>query len=161
MSVSPLQSFQSQVVAELHDDLERLVEVVDATKDDRGIRWSEEGMIDVIHEGLPHRSFEAIQADLGLTKEEVGRLVHISPRTASRRQQIGHFKVDESERILRIVRIWIRAAVIFRDADEAREWLKEPNYALGGKTPLSYADTEPGARIVEDLLGRIEHGLPV
>jgi uncharacterized protein (DUF2384 family) len=30
---------------------------------------------------------------------------------------------------------------------------------LGGKTPLEYADTEPGAREVEDLLGRLEHGV--
>jgi hypothetical protein len=27
--------------------------------------------------------------------------------------------------------------------------------------PLEYADTEPGAQIVDDLLGRIEQGTPV
>jgi putative toxin-antitoxin system antitoxin component (TIGR02293 family) len=38
-------------------------------------------------------------------------------------------------------------------------WLKSPQKALGGKTPLEYSDTEPGAREVEDLLGRLEHGV--
>jgi len=30
---------------------------------------------------------------------------------------------------------------------------------LGGETPLEYAETEVGAREVEDLLGRIEYGV--
>ena len=41
----------------------------------------------------------------------------------------------------------------------ARKWLKEPSWALGDVTPLQYADTELGAQGVEDLLGRIEHGV--
>ena len=32
--------------------------------------------------------------------------------------------------------------------------------ALGGATPLGFARTEPGVREVEDLLGRIEYGIP-
>ncbi len=43
--------------------------------------------------------------------------------------------------------------------EAAREWLKSPLPALAGKTPLEFADTEPGAQEVEDLLGRIEHGV--
>jgi putative toxin-antitoxin system antitoxin component (TIGR02293 family) len=43
--------------------------------------------------------------------------------------------------------------------ERAREWFKAPNRALGNTTPFEYADTEPGAREVEDVLGRIEHGV--
>ena len=33
------------------------------------------------------------------------------------------------------------------------------NRALGGATPLDFAKTEPGAREVENVLGRLEHGV--
>jgi len=45
------------------------------------------------------------------------------------------------------------------DAEITRQWLKMPAKALGGKTPLEYADTEPGTQEVEDLLVRIEYGV--
>ena len=41
----------------------------------------------------------------------------------------------------------------------ARKWLKDPAWALGDIPPLTYADTELGSKEVEDLLGRIEHGV--
>jgi putative toxin-antitoxin system antitoxin component (TIGR02293 family) len=45
------------------------------------------------------------------------------------------------------------------DAEITRQWFKMPAKALGGKTPLEYADTEPGTQEVEDLLVRIEYGV--
>lgn len=45
------------------------------------------------------------------------------------------------------------------DQETARAWFKHPKRALGGKTPLEFADTELGAREVEDLLGRLKHGV--
>ena len=53
----------------------------------------------------------------------------------------------------------IRATEVFEDEAAAREWLKSPAVAFGGESPLSFADTEIGAREVEILLGRLEHGV--
>jgi putative toxin-antitoxin system antitoxin component (TIGR02293 family) len=44
------------------------------------------------------------------------------------------------------------------DDDAAIHWLKRPNRALGGLIPLDCLDTEPGARMVENVLGRIAYG---
>jgi putative toxin-antitoxin system antitoxin component (TIGR02293 family) len=43
--------------------------------------------------------------------------------------------------------------------EAARAWLGSPQVGLGGAVPLEYAETEVGAREVEDLLGRIEFGV--
>ena len=48
---------------------------------------------------------------------------------------------------------------VFKDEGLARKWLKEPAWALGDVAPLAYADTELGSKEVEELLGRIEHGV--
>jgi len=50
------------------------------------------------------------------------------------------------------------ARKVFQDDRKAQRWLGEPNLALGGVTPLSLLDSEPGARQVEMLLGRIAYG---
>lgn len=112
-----------------------------------------------IRSGLPAETFDWLKDELQLTASELSEVVHIPRRTVSRRKKEGHLKIDESERVLRFVRIYRRAADVLGSAEEARAWLKEPNYALGEESPLRFADTEPGARRVERLLGQIEYGI--
>ena len=45
------------------------------------------------------------------------------------------------------------------DIAAARKWLQMPQRGLGGETPLDFASTEVGAREVENLIGRLEHGV--
>jgi len=116
-------------------------------------------MIEVIRDGLPAEAFGWLKDELDLRADQLARVVHISPRTASRRKNEGQLKPDESERVLRLVRLYQRATDVLGGREEARNWLTEPNYALGDDTPLQFADTEPGARRVEQLLGQIEHGI--
>jgi putative toxin-antitoxin system antitoxin component (TIGR02293 family) len=89
----------------------------------------------------------------------LARVAHIATRTLSRRKKEGHLDTDESERLFRIGALFDRAAEVLGGKEVAREWFKTPLRALGGQSPLEYADTEPGAREVEDLLGRVEHGV--
>jgi putative toxin-antitoxin system antitoxin component (TIGR02293 family) len=48
---------------------------------------------------------------------------------------------------------------VFESRQAAREWLRAPAVALQGESPLEYLDTEIGAREVENILGRLEHGV--
>ena len=43
--------------------------------------------------------------------------------------------------------------------ENGRRWLASPQVGLGGAIPLEFAETEVGAREVENLLGRIEYGV--
>jgi len=67
----------------------------------------------------------------------------------------------ESERLLRLAGVLEKAAALFEgDAAAARHWLQTPNHALGNVAPLTFAQTEIGARAVEDLIDRLEYGVP-
>jgi putative toxin-antitoxin system antitoxin component (TIGR02293 family) len=44
---------------------------------------------------------------------------------------------------------------------ETRSWLTTPHMALAGEAPLAFAKTGVGAREVEHLIGRLEHGIPL
>jgi putative toxin-antitoxin system antitoxin component (TIGR02293 family) len=116
-------------------------------------------VIAALKAGLPVGSFNRLQGALAIPAQELAGIVQIPVRTLARRQKEKHLDIDESERVLRIGSLFDRAVSVLGDEDQARQWLKSPQRALGGHTPLEYADTEPGAREVEDLLGRLEYGV--
>jgi putative toxin-antitoxin system antitoxin component (TIGR02293 family) len=63
--------------------------------------------------------------------------------------------------VVRFTRPWQQAVTLWETEEAAREWLASPSIALGGAIPLEFAATEAGARMVEDTMGRIAHGLPL
>lgn len=52
-----------------------------------------------------------------------------------------------------------KAQDILGDRSLAYDWMHTPNRGLGGDTPAERAKTAAGAHEVEDLLGRIAHGV--
>lgn len=116
-------------------------------------------LIEAVKAGLPIRTFRALAEALDVSDAELARLTGISGTTLTRRKRSGALAPEESERVLRLARLLHRAAEVFGDLDAAAHWLKTPNLALGGLAPLAYAETEIGAREVENLLGRIEYGV--
>ena len=116
-------------------------------------------LIRKIKKGLPISAFEKIQKKLEVSADTLASTVNIASRTLARRKKEGRFQPDESERVLRIASLFDRALQVLHNQNRVKLWFKSPQKGLGGKTPLEYADTEPGAREVEDLLGRIEHGV--
>ena len=123
------------------------------------IRTEKNVLIKNIKRGLPVSSFEKIKKELDVPADILASTVNIASRTLARRKKEGRFHPDESERVLRIASLFDRALQVLHNQNRVQLWFKSPQKALGGKTPLEYADTEPGAREVEDLLGRLEHGV--
>jgi putative toxin-antitoxin system antitoxin component (TIGR02293 family) len=90
----------------------------------------------------------------------MARFVVIPRRTLERRMAANALlRTGESERVVRLGRIFAKAKEVFEDSNEAANWLNEPLESFGGQTPLQLTSTEPGAREVEQILGRIEHGV--
>jgi len=113
----------------------------------------------IVKEGITGFRVEELQDRLELTSRELSEIVSIPDRTLSRRKRQDRLPRDESERIFRLGRLADLAETVLGGQTNAVQWLKEPNFALGDITPLEMASTEPGARFVEQLLGRIEHGI--
>jgi putative toxin-antitoxin system antitoxin component (TIGR02293 family) len=110
--------------------------------------------------GLPAAVLKRLGAFLGIRAAKVGTIVNISEKTLDRRLKSGaRLKPDESERVARLMRIVDLAVSVLEGEDSARRWLQHPLRELGGQSPLQLTATEPGAREVERVLGRIEHGI--
>ena len=114
---------------------------------------------EAIRKGLPYATFEILMQVLGLRALELARLLGVAARTLARRKSGGELSPVESDRLYRIARIALKASEVLGTPEKARAWLHRKNRALGGSTPISCLDTGVGERQVEDLLGRIDHGI--
>jgi putative toxin-antitoxin system antitoxin component (TIGR02293 family) len=112
---------------------------------------------DALHQGLPRKAFDGLRDELGVTTDDLADVLGIPSRTLARRTD--RFKPDESERLLRLGSVLRKAADVLEEPEAVRRWMLQPKRALGGLTPLRCCDTEVGAREVEALLTRIEHGV--
>jgi len=113
-----------------------------------------------VQAGFAFAQLANLEKESGLSRERLAEFVAIPIRTLVRRQSTGQLNAVESDRVLRAARIFELAVNLFEgNADEARDWLQTPNPALGGDSPLAFASTDVGAREVEKLIGRLEHGV--
>ncbi|KQN55636.1 antitoxin Xre/MbcA/ParS toxin-binding domain-containing protein [Erwinia sp. Leaf53] len=113
------------------------------------------------------------QIDAGLEGAVVSRIVSWSEITQSDlRQMTGiagttfnrglkdRFTADQSERLVRFIRVMDRAVELFEgDKQQARRWLNEPVRGLGNKRPADLVASETGALEVMKLITRLEHGV--
>lgn len=117
---------------------------------------------DQIRKGYSIEVAVRLQEVLDLSDETMAEILGRSRRTYRRyRNAEKRLGLSESERLFRYLRLLSRAEEVFGDCEKAAWWLNEPNAALDGRVPVEVALTAPGAEIVEDLLGSLEHGFPL
>jgi putative toxin-antitoxin system antitoxin component (TIGR02293 family) len=115
--------------------------------------------VELIRKGISADAIDSILKTLQLSQADLARALGIPERTLARRKREGVLNSEESAKLVRLARVVGRANEVFEDPKAALQWLKSPNTALSGATPLSLLDTEIGAEGVLDTLGRIEHGV--
>ncbi len=126
---------------------------------DLGLVPTPSELIAAVKAGLDVRVFVDLARRLGVSEARLAEVAGIAPTTLTRRKRAGALTPDEGEHVLRLAALLDRAVQVFEGEADAADWLRTPNIALGGDTPLALADTELGAREVDDLLGRLEHGV--
>src|SRR5436189_775152 len=116
-------------------------------------------LIRQIQKGLRFSELETLQNSIDLPFEQLAAKLCISRSTLQRRKAAGRLSPDESDKVMRLSRLLEHATSIFGNIEKARAWLKFPQRGLGRAVPLDYAETEVGAREVDNLLGRIDYGV--
>lgn len=139
----------------------RLRPVRALTKEVSGIKeFSRAGVRKSLKEGLSFKAIEQLEIGLNASQKEVAQILGIPPSTMTRRKKSGRLEVDESDRAIRFAQLKDQALALMQGDDEAAiAWLRMPLDLLEGETPLERASTEFGARDVEDLIGRLRHGV--
>lgn len=119
---------------------------------------SEQKIVRLAEHGLPTNVVNHLLTR-GLTRSEVFETI-IPLRTwkhrKSRRQALSK---EESEKAIRAARILARAQAVMGNEESALDWLRAPKRRFEGRTPLQMLATEPGGRLVEQMLIQIDEGM--
>lgn len=137
----------------------RLIKALGGGKVFRERRAGHSAVVDRVRAGLPYAALEAVATRFEIPTEALVRVLHIPPRTLARRKKERRLRPDESDRLLRLARVAARAEEVLGTPENAAGWLRDPIIALGDTSPLDNLDTELGTEEVEQILGRIEHGI--
>lgn len=117
-------------------------------------------LVETIENGLTIAALDQFQQRTGLPTQRVAKLIRIPPRTLARRREEGHLSAEESDRLVRVSRVFANATNLFGgNIAAAVEWLSRPLLALGGVVPLDFAETETGTYEVERVIQQLVHGV--
>ena len=101
-----------------------------------------------------------LKGALEVSDIELAGIVGIPRQTMHRRLRHGTLNRHEADRVVAVAKAYNKALEFFDYKHEAAiRWIKRPNLALDGDTPLERADTVSGAHDVVVLLHRLEHGV--
>ncbi len=98
-------------------------------------------------------------ATLGLERAEIDEIVIASRTLQHRRSRRERLTIEESDRVLRTIRVLSSAEAIYGSRERALKWLRKPHARLESRAPLSLLKTDTGSRIVEELLIQIDEGI--
>lgn len=107
---------------------------------------------------------------LGFERAEVHSIVLPARTLQHRRSRKEDLTVDESDRVVRLLRVLKQTEDLYGSRERALDWLRTPKanldpelrnqlFARGGPIPMTLLKTEVGARMVEELLGQISEGM--
>lgn len=117
----------------------------------------ESDMDKLIRVGIPYAACKHLQEKLKLTVLELGLFIGL--KRLPKKDIDSRLSPTSSNRLYRLARIYALTTSAVGSEAGAAEWLKRPQWGLGGVIPLEMAKTEIGAKEVENLLGRIEYSV--
>src|SRR5580700_1874177 len=96
---------------------------------------------------------------LGLQRSEIDAAIIPLRTLQHRRSRRERLTVEESDNVLRVIRVLALAESVYGSRERALAWLRNPHPRLDGRAPLSLLNTDTGSRIVEELLVQIDEGM--
>jgi putative toxin-antitoxin system antitoxin component (TIGR02293 family) len=122
---------------------------------------SDFSLIRISREGIFRSQVDEVSDMVGLTDNELAFVLGMTPRNLHRIPADKKLGTDASERLLLLKNVLIHALDTFEGkGGTVRHWLRTPLAELDDQSPLQLMDTITGFGLVDDVLGRLDYGLP-
>ena len=109
-------------------------------------------------QGLAIETLEELRR-VGFTASEINDVIIPLRTLKHRKSKAQRLSQEESERLLRVVRVLAFADRVFGNHEKAMGWLRYSSSRLDDTTPLSALRTEAGGRFVEGMLWSISENM--
>ncbi|KAA0990579.1 type II RES/Xre toxin-antitoxin system antitoxin [Dyadobacter aurulentus] len=112
-------------------------------------------------EGVSRATADEVSDLVGLTDNEIAYILGMTPRNLHRIQADKKLSTDASERLLLLRNVLNHALDTFEGkSNTVKNWLRTPLSELDDQSPLQLMDTITGFGLVDDVLARLDYGLP-
>ena len=112
-----------------------------------------------IRSGLPIKWLERLAPLFGVSVTALAEIIGIDSRTLTRRRKGGKLTHRESNAIYPLALLYMHGLQVFEDPEAVRKWFNAEEDDFSGMKPIELLDTASGIEEVDQLLGRIEHGV--
>jgi putative toxin-antitoxin system antitoxin component (TIGR02293 family) len=119
---------------------------------------SDRDLASLVEKRLPAQTIRSLLRG-GLSDAEVYQLIVPRRTLAHRVAKHQLLSKEESDKAVRVARITAMAEQVFGEPERAWRWLRKTKQRLEGRTPIEMLATEAGARLVEEMIARIDDGL--
>ena len=115
--------------------------------------------LQTVEAGVPLATLASFVEASGLRFGDIYEIVIPARTLKHRRARNEALTADESDKFARLVRVYDQAVKVFGEREKALRWLNHPKHRFDERTPVQMLRTEVGGRMVEEMLGQIEHGM--
>lgn len=115
--------------------------------------------LETVEAGVPVPTLTDFVAASGMQFKDIYEVVIPARTLKHRKARKEPLTPDESDKLVRLVRVYDQAVRVFGDEEKALYWLSEAKRRFDGRTPIQMLRTDLGGRMVEEMLGQIYYGM--
>lgn len=126
----------------------------------RGIKVkSSRDYIELSRKGLTMKQLREILKFTNLSLKELSSILSISERQLTRYKDDKILRIDISAQLIQIAELYEFGYEVFENEEKFQKWMKSKIRALGYQKPINLLDTPFGISEVQNIIGRLEHGV--
>ncbi len=115
-------------------------------------------LIDIARTGISINQLENVMDFTSLSIKELAEILPISQRQLDRYPSDHLLNKEITSHLLQLIEMNQKGQHLF-GKEKFNIWMRTPNKVLNQNRPIDILDTSIGIEIVEDIIGRIEHGV--
>ena len=120
---------------------------------------SDSERLKLIKSGVSKRILNHMMAAMEISLEDMADILHTTDRTLRRYDDNTILNMEQSERILELVKLYGYGKAVFGNMDKFKLWVNDSIMALGNHKPKEFLDTSLGIQMLMQILGRMEYGV--
>jgi putative toxin-antitoxin system antitoxin component (TIGR02293 family) len=115
--------------------------------------------LEAVEAGVPVATMDSFVAASGMKQKDVLEVVIPLRTLKHRKARKEPLTLDESDKLVRLIKVYDLAVQVFGEKEKAVYWLGEPKRRFEGRTPLQMMRTGLGTGMVEEMLVQIDEGM--
>jgi putative toxin-antitoxin system antitoxin component (TIGR02293 family) len=115
--------------------------------------------LETVEAGVPVATMARFVTASGMQLKDLYEVVIPARTLKHRKARKEPLTSDESDKLVRLIRVYDQAVRVLGEKEQALFWLSEPKKRFEDRTPIQMLRTDLGGRMVEEMLGQIYYGM--